>query len=48
MRITLLGAFGIVAVAALLVCIGYDLGRRNRGNTQPPQNPQPPLPGTSW
>lgn len=45
MRITFLGAVGIVAVATLLVCIGYDLGRRSRGTPPPPQDPN--LPGNA-
>jgi hypothetical protein len=42
MRVTVFGALTFVAIAALLVYVGYELCRTIRANApQPPQNPDP-------
>jgi hypothetical protein len=42
MRVTLFGAVTLVAIAALLVYVGYELYRTSQANApQPPQNPDP-------
>jgi hypothetical protein len=37
MRITLLGGIGALAVAALLVYVGYELHRTSQAKAAPPQ-----------
>jgi hypothetical protein len=42
MKVTLFGAFSLVAIAALLVYIGYELYRTSQSNTpKPPQESDP-------
>ena len=43
MRITLLGVLGAVALAALLIYVGYELNRTS-GKREPPPPPPPPPP----
>jgi len=42
MRITLLGVLGFVALAALLVYVGYELHRTTKKKEPPTTNPMPP------
>jgi hypothetical protein len=42
MRVTLFGAFSLVAIAALLVYVGHELYRTSQSNApQPPQKSDP-------